>query len=338
MLSLSWRNPLWRKALAVSRSVRLNRWSKSSNAKLSAKQKNAQPLPKVRFQNPRLAALGVEVMSMMELRAKVPARRLCKPERVDFFILLFIETGSGAHTLDFIDIPLSAGHLLFVRPGQVQQWHAEDGFEAQLILIDPGALPNSSSQNDSHELLLLGLDEWASGVQLDGENRAIVQAGFHQLKKDFEQFNGSALDVVLIRHQLMTILTRYARLQKQQQDAATVPPGNRQIYRLFIQLLESGFAKERGLQYYAKRLGYSESTVSRACMAAEGRSAKEVISRRVALEAKRLLAHSSASTAEIAHQLGFSEPTNFVKFFRRNTEVTPSDFRRRMQGIALWAI
>jgi AraC-like DNA-binding protein len=50
----------------------------------------------------------------------------------------------------------------------------------------------------------------------------------------------------------------------------------------------------------------------------------------VLLEAKRLLAHSTASVAAVAHQLGFSEATNFVKFFRRNAGVTPKAFRQRM--------
>jgi AraC-like DNA-binding protein len=80
---------------------------------------------------------------------------------------------------------------------------------------------------------------------------------------------------------------------------------------------------------YAKRLGYSESTLSRACVAATGYTAKQAIDLRVALEARRMLVHSDATVAQIGHRLGFSEPTNFVKFFRRTCGVTPLDFRSR---------
>jgi AraC-like DNA-binding protein len=45
------------------------------------------------------------------------------------------------------------------------------------------------------------------------------------------------------------------------------------------------------------------------------------------VEAQRLL-HSTASVAEIAHQIGFSESTNFVRFFRRGLSVTPPAFRQ----------
>jgi AraC-like DNA-binding protein len=59
-----------------------------------------------------------------------------------------------------------------------------------------------------------------------------------------------------------------------------------------------------------------------------GRSAKQVVDLRVALEARRILVHSTASASAIGEQLGFSEPTNFQKFFKRQVGLTPEAFRR----------
>jgi AraC-like DNA-binding protein len=47
----------------------------------------------------------------------------------------------------------------------------------------------------------------------------------------------------------------------------------------------------------------------------------------VALEAKRLLVHTALPIAVIANRLGFDEPTNFVKFFRREVRQSPGAFR-----------
>lgn len=84
----------------------------------------------------------------------------------------------------------------------------------------------------------------------------------------------------------------------------------------------------------AARLGYSESTLSRACLAAVGRSAKQVIDRRVALEAARQWVPSQLSVAEIGHGLGFTEATNFAKFFGRMNGLSSQAFRQtvEMQG------
>lgn len=279
-------------------------------------------LPEVRFENPRLAQLGIELMTLTELRHKATAPRLNQPERVDFFMLLLVVAGTGVHTVDFVDWPLTAGQMLFVRPGQVQQWHTTGDFEAHLILIDPSALPPHP----------FPLDEWKTcpkGLFLQGEQRDMMQRSVEQLRHDFDQFSGDPLDILLLRYQLMVLLTRFARLQQRPPDAPP-PTSSHHTHRLFVQMLETRFTQERSLRYYAQRLGYSESTISRACIATEGRPAKEVIARRVVLEAKRRLAHSSASVAEIAHQLGFSEATNFVKFFRRYAHTTPLDFRQQI--------
>ncbi len=49
---------------------------------------------------------------------------------------------------------------------------------------------------------------------------------------------------------------------------------------------------------------------------------------RVALEARRLLAHTDLTVAAVGRRLGFEETTNFVKFFVRRTGTTPGTFRQ----------
>lgn len=285
------------------------------------------PLPEVRFENARLSALGIEPMTLAALKRKVSARRLAAAQRVDFFMLMLVTGGAGRHTVDFVDWPLVEGSLLVVQPGQVQQWHPEDDFAARLVLIAPNTLPHRSGLSLPRELEALRLDEWQPCIRLDAAGRTMIESGLQQLWRDFDQFDGDPLSIALIRHQLMTLLLRIARQQRRIAEATAGAP-DRRIYRMFLQALEADFPRQHALQDYAGRLGYSASTLSRACRAAEGRPAKEVIDRRVALEAQRLLVHSTGSVAEIAHQLGFSEATNFVKFFRRVLGVTPADFRR----------
>lgn len=88
----------------------------------------------------------------------------------------------------------------------------------------------------------------------------------------------------------------------------------------------------RRVEDYARSLGYSARTLTRATLASDGVTAKEFIDRRILLEAKRLLAHSEQSAAHIAVQLGFSSATNFSKFFHRHTGKSPLTFRREIRG------
>lgn len=79
---------------------------------------------------------------------------------------------------------------------------------------------------------------------------------------------------------------------------------------------------------YARRLGYAPRTLTRATLDSAGMSPKALIDARVLLEAKRLLVHTAFRIGRIAVHLGFSEPTNFTKFFRRGAGMGPEGFRR----------
>jgi AraC family transcriptional regulator, transcriptional activator of pobA len=49
------------------------------------------------------------------------------------------------------------------------------------------------------------------------------------------------------------------------------------------------------------------------------------------LEAKRILAHTTESVKEIGYDLGFEEPTNFIKYFKKHSKLTPTEFREKNQ-------
>jgi AraC-like DNA-binding protein len=105
-----------------------------------------------------------------------------------------------------------------------------------------------------------------------------------------------------------------------------------QRYRRYRAAVERNFARWHGVAPYAARLGCSEKSLTRAALLVTDRSAKAVLTERIVLEAKRKLAHTALPVATIGDQLGFAEPTNFVKFFRREAGLTPGVFRAQHRG------
>ena len=133
----------------------------------------------------------------------------------------------------------------------------------------------------------------------------------------------------ILLHLLMVLL-----FQMQRESETSMPPGTsnrREQFDSFEELLEEIFASERSVSAYARRIGCSEKTLDRACISVAGLAPKQMIQRRVVLEAKRILAYSGLPVKSLAHALGFSEVTNFVKYFRRATGESPAAFRRRVQ-------
>jgi AraC family transcriptional activator of pobA len=96
---------------------------------------------------------------------------------------------------------------------------------------------------------------------------------------------------------------------------------------LFKDLLEKSFTGLKNVSAYAQKLHVSEKRLGQATYKVLGKTPKELINARILLEAKRLLVHGNQSIKEIGFQLGFEEPTNFIKYFRKHTNKTPVRFR-----------
>jgi AraC-like DNA-binding protein len=82
---------------------------------------------------------------------------------------------------------------------------------------------------------------------------------------------------------------------------------------------------------YAARLGVSTSHLTGAVKASTGEPPGRLIRRAQALEARRLLARTGLSVAQVAHALGFADPAYFCRFFRREVGLTPGRFRDQHQ-------
>ena len=277
---------------------------------------------RVSFRNRRLERLGVEVMSFDELRAR-SASVTREPRRVGFHQLMLVEGGRGTHAVDFVEYALCPGTVLSVTPGQVQRWRAFDTLRGRLLLIAELALAPTLGHAASDPVRRALEDRPARSRPPRASWRELL-ADVDRLRADIDRFDGGPTDTAVVRHSLVALLLRFARGRDAAGEAA---PRDAELVRLFRRELEAGLCERLGVQDYARRLGYSQSSLSRACTAVLGRSAKRVIDERVVLEAKRLLVHSPATGAEIGHRLGFTETTNFVKFFARVAGCTPRAFR-----------
>ncbi|WP_157359349.1 helix-turn-helix domain-containing protein [Wenyingzhuangia fucanilytica] len=79
---------------------------------------------------------------------------------------------------------------------------------------------------------------------------------------------------------------------------------------------------------YAKLLGITPLYLSECVKKSTGLSAKKVLTNYQILKAKSLLVQTTKSIDEIAYMMGFKETTNFIKFFKKDQNITPLAFRK----------
>jgi len=124
------------------------------------------------------------------------------------------------------------------------------------------------------------------------------------------------------------------RLAKEQLIVKTL--GNDQIdtIRRFNFLVDVHYKTKRKVSDYAEMLYKSPKTLSNLFSIYNQKSPQQIILERIALEAKRLINFTDKQNQEIAFELGFNDPAHFSRFFKKMTQMTPSEYRENLLLVA----
>lgn len=143
-------------------------------------------------------------------------------------------------------------------------------------------------------------------------------------------------------HLLETLRTTLANRAKWQRryasDFLTQPTGGNRQDKKFLNeltgLIEQGLTDPTfGVERLSRDMGLSRVQLYRKVQALLDMNVTDYIAGIRLKKARRLLAESTKSMAEIAYETGFSSPAYFTTFFKQHTQKTPSEYRKSPAGV-----
>ncbi|WSL80688.1 AraC family transcriptional regulator [Kitasatospora sp. NBC_01266] len=311
---------------------------------------NGQPsdVRQLRYAPAPGAGFGVEVLSFERLRQLDRGGRRTGPQRPDFHVLALVRSGVGHHAADFVDHPLRAGGVVWIRPGVVHRWTDVDRVDGPLVLFEPGFLPAWGPAQPA------AADAFAPACwQLDDEAWALSLLAADHLGREHAAAvaDPRLASPPLLAHLLSALVLRVLPAGGEHLGGEhlggehlggghagaerTGNPGHaeqHEIFRRYQVAVEHRFAEDHQVTGYARILGYDRRTLTRATRAATGLGAKQFLDQRILLEAKRLLAHTDLPVARCAERVGFADAANFTTFFQRQAGLSPSRWRAGHSG------
>ena len=231
----------------------------------------------------------------------------------------------GQHFIDFKTYSHPANSLFFVDKGQVHYFCDQSPNQGYLFHFNDEFLNRYefSNENWSHYRLFHALT--APFIQLSnlqiGKVEQIRNLIFEELDK--KEFNFEKQTYFLFRLLLLNI----EREKRSQNQKLVETGGDFHLVARFHQLAEENISQNMPIDYYAGELGISVKKLSKLSAELIGDSPANIISKKKAVEAKRLLSNSNLSIKEIGYKLGFNQATYFTKFFKKHTSQTPKEFR-----------
>uniref|UniRef100_Q46MJ3 Transcriptional regulator, AraC family n=2 Tax=Cupriavidus TaxID=106589 RepID=Q46MJ3_CUPPJ len=296
---------------------------------MSSPRRSKRDIEHVDYSPAKPYSYDLEVFRLSDLKRRSGADALRRSYSYEFYMLICVTEGKCIQLVDFEAVPCRAGTLLILHPGQAHNFGIEEDWDGWMLLASPEVLsPVAFAQTAPWPLIdLAGLP---GCIQFANDDRHRAEAEIQRLYEDALIAPGPSADVhALLRYRFYAFVAWLVVVYGRQYPGVALLSGSLQRFNRFQGLVDERFAEWNQLGDYARHLGCSEKTLTRAAIAAVGVSAKSLISRRINLEAKRLLAHTALSVGAIAEKLGFQEATHFSKFFKRETGCTPREFRDR---------
>lgn len=282
-------------------------------------------IPNISFQK-KEKNTGYEVLKLSELFSRMSDfldHDPTQPHRLSFFALLLVTHGKGSHEVDLKKYSLQKGSMLKIAKGQVHAFQKKPEYDGYLLVFTESFIFNYFSKSSIALLSHLFNYHAVSPISINEElNQDFLSDLLLEEKRieDYAHHNAVAalLDFYLIRQE------RSGSTQKKLQNSESNRYG---LFVRFKNLVEEQYSKTRNVKDYAEKLHISSRYLNTIVQEFTLNTAKTFIDNYVVLEIKRTIISTDKSLKEIAFDKGFDEVTNFTKFFKKKTGLTPKAFR-----------
>ncbi len=253
------------------------------------------------------------------------------PVRVDALLMILCTEGHGRVGIDLREYDLRPNTVVIIQPqNYVHYFSSSSGLKGNILACSRQVVENVIPRYT--ELLPLLLHHRTDPVTYLSEKDAAGLQGFLTFLR--AKINGPQTQfkqrkvICMLQAVLFEMLdVHYSKAD----DSMLHRSRKEEIMARFILAVSENFRQHREVAWYAEQLCITPKHLSNISKETSGRTAGDWIESYITLEAKVLLKTTDLSVQEIAMQMGFSNQSYFGKYFRRQTGITPSAFRRDIQ-------
>jgi AraC-like DNA-binding protein/quercetin dioxygenase-like cupin family protein len=248
------------------------------------------------------------------------------PHRHPFYEILYVEESNGRHVIDYTSYENISDKVFLICPGQVHYW--EDVTEAKGMLIyfnEDFLVDTTLSVNAIWELNLLR-EMGGAGVTLSEEETEQMEDLVRMMYTEYRRKGQEYASVV--RSYLNIFLIQLFRIYQREKTGYWPQQRTTTLCENFQRLVHSHVSERQSVQFFADRLDVSMGYLNEQVKLYTGLTPGGFIKKAAVTEAKRLIANTNLSMAEIATALGFNDGSYFCRLFKNEIGISPMKFRQ----------
>jgi len=294
--------------------------------------KNYESIPIVEIKDFKKDSSNLLVSSLDELYNE-NHNILTRPHRIFYYQVILIVKGNGNYCVDSLKYNYTGRSLLATSKGQVEIFDKDMNAEGYVLVFSEEYLCKYKEDFSwINSLKLFDLSIQHISIKLSDIEFIDMLINIKKIEMELKSGNNFAKDEILINmvKNYLLMSERFKRADIGNENEYN--EGGHEVAE-FKKKLEEHYCCTRSVNDYADLLSITPKKLNQLTNSYWGKPAKRIIEERVLLEVKRLLIHTPRSIKEIGCSLGFNDPTNFNKFFKRYIGKTPAYFRESNKNI-----
>ena len=241
-----------------------------------------------------------------------------KPHKHDeYYELIFLSQGEGFHCIESEKYMVLTPDFYLLKPGQLHYWQFTSIPKGFVIIFNDNEF-NAVNENVLIDLIRKLTDITRLKIQSD-------KYPIHLLEEIYNEFQNNTQYSKEIIHGLLKAL--FGKLLQIKDENPHNQTQLQPIFEKFLMLLVRECPRLHKVNEFANLLNITPQNLNSICRKQTGKSASEIITNQLLLEAKRYILHTDNTINEIADILSFTDASNFVKFFKKHENITPIQFR-----------
>ncbi|MDR1134826.1 MAG: AraC family transcriptional regulator [Clostridiales Family XIII bacterium] len=271
------------------------------------------------------SSVAFEITDAVELSMMAAGSN--KPHRHAFYEIIYVKETDGRHVIDYTTYENISEQIFLVCPGQVHYWEGVTKASGTLIYFNEDFLVDKTlSVNAIWELNLLR-EMGGNGVGMPDDDDTEPLKPLLELIS-LEHMRKGQEYASVIRSFINIFLIQLFRIYKEEKMGFWPQQRTRTLCEDFQRLVHSHVAERQSVQFFADRLEVSMGYLNEQVKIHTGLTPGGFIKRAAVTEAKRLIANTNLSMAEIALALGFNDGSYFCRLFKTEMGMSPMKFRQ----------
>lgn len=246
--------------------------------------------------------------------------------RLEKASLFIVHSGTATIEIDFVPYELVPNRMLFVVPlGNLRQLHRSDDFKASCIFFSRQVAEELTSHLEPTFFSFLKEFPIADATEQDMDFLFHLMKGLSYTLDNSVGEHRLSIAKNMVQCFIMELYDRTkANFEQRKQLCVS---SQEEHFMNYLSLVHQYASTQREVGFYADQLCITPHYLQSIVRNQTGRNAKSFIDRHCVQEIKIQLCTTNNSLQQIADKFNFPDQSFFTRYFKKQTGMTPSQFR-----------